>query len=286
MRRTCHCDRSDAISQLRPRMRIASAAARIDRWRYVARWLLRLAAGACITLTACTSIDRQHKPTLTTDAQLQVAEAAEAGGDSELAISMYTAAAASEPSNIALQLRCADALARNGKVTQARQMLGDRLRTNSSQPDLVRALALIDLVAGQTAQAIAGLDQVLASNPGDVRALVDKGVALDLQRQHAAAQAIYRQVLATSPDDAATRNNLAVSLMMEGRTSEALETLEPIQDANNSPSRLRGNLGILYAATGNVERSRQLLGGRVSDGDLLALTRALALPATEGRTGP
>ena len=132
------------------------------------------------------------------------------------------------------------------------------------QPELTRALALIDLVAGQPAQAIEGLDKVLAANPGDVRALVDKAVALDLQGQHAAAQAIYQQVLAGSPDDAAARNDLAVSLMLEGRTRQALETLAPMQDADGSPQRLKTNLGLLYAATGNAERSRQLLGDRVS----------------------
>jgi Flp pilus assembly protein TadD len=258
----------------------------VMRSRSFAGWFLRLSVIACAGLTACTSMSTQHQPALTAGARLQVAEAADTAGDSDLAISMYTAAAASEPSNITLQLRCADALARNGKVSQARQILTEKLRSNPNQPDLVRALAMIDLIAGQPTQAIAGLDQILASNPGDVRALVDKGVALDLQRQHAAARAIYRQVLATTPDDAATRNNLAVSLMMEGRNREALETLGPMQDADNSPPRLRVNLGILYAASGNAERSRQLLGNRISDSELSVLTRALASSRTESSTGP
>src|SRR5262249_38421432 len=154
------------------------------------------------------------------------------------------------------------------------------------QPDLARALAMIDLLAGQSALAITELDQILAANPGDTRALVDKAVALDLQHQHAAAQAIYQQVLTAAPNDPAARNNLAISLMLEGRTNQALETLAPMQDADGSPRRLKINLGLLYAATGNVERSRQLLGDRVSDGDVSALTRALASSASEGRTGP
>jgi Flp pilus assembly protein TadD len=254
--------------------------------RSLAGFLLRLSVGACAALAACTSSDAERQPTLTADARLQVAAAADASGDSELAISMYTAAAASEPSNITLQLRCADALARDGKVAQARQLLTERLRTNRGQPDLIRALALIDLMAGQPAQAIAGFDRVLAVSRGDVRALVDKAVALDLQGQHAAAQAIYRQVLATAPNDAATKNDLAVSMMLEGRIRQALEMLAPMRDTDGSPQRLRVNLGILYAATGNIERSRQLLGDRVSDGDLSTLTRALASTATEGRTAP
>jgi Flp pilus assembly protein TadD len=145
---------------------------------------------------------------LSADARLHVAEAADAAGDADLAISMYTAAAASDPSNVTTQLRCADALARNGKIDQARQILTDRLSTSRGQPDLIRARALIDLVAGQPADAIAGFNEVLAARPGDVRTLVDKAVALDLQKRHADAQVIYRQVLAATPDDSATRNNL------------------------------------------------------------------------------
>jgi Flp pilus assembly protein TadD len=250
--------------------------------RLLAGPLLRLSVGACSTLVACTSIDGQRRPTLSAEARLEVAEAADAAGDSDLAISMYTAAAAREPSNIDLQLRCADALARNGKVDQARALLTERLRTSSRQPDLIRTLALIDLVAGQPAKAIAGFDQVLATNPADTRALVDKAVALDLQGQHAAAQAIYRQVLATAPDDAATRNDLAVSMMLQGQSRQALETLASLQDADTSPPRLKVNLGILYAATGDGARSRQLLGNRVSDGDLSKLTHALTISGIEG----
>jgi Flp pilus assembly protein TadD len=209
-----------------------------------------------------------------------------AAGNNDLAISMYTAAAASEPSNIDLQLRCANALARNGKITQAHQLLTEGLRTNHGQPDLSRALALVDLVAGQPAQAIAQFDQILATNPSDIRALVDKAVAFDLQGQHAAAQAVYRQALMTAPNDPAARNDLAVSMMLEGRIRQALDTLAPLQDADTVPPRLKVNLGILYAATGDAERSRQLLGDRVSDDDLSALTRALESSATKSGVGP
>ena len=250
--------------------------------RRLAGRLLRLSVGACATLAACTSINTtQRPPALSTDARLQVAAAADASGDGELAIAMYAAAAASNPSNVALQLRCADALARYGKVAEAHRSLTEQAAANSGQPDLIRALALIDLVSGHPDRAIAGFDQVLAANPGDSRALVDKAVALDLLEQHTAAQTIYSQVLATTPDDVAARNNLAVSMMLEGKTRQALETLAPIQDADASP-RLKVNLGILYAATGDGRRSRQMLGDSVSPGDLTALTQALAKSGAQG----
>jgi Flp pilus assembly protein TadD len=244
-----------------------------------------LILGVCCALTACAPMTASREPAVSAQARLQVAEAADAAGDNELAASKYIEAAASEPANIELQMRCADALARFGKLNEARQLLIERLRSTPGQPALTRALALIDLIAGRPDQAIAGLDKVLAANPADTSALVDKAVALDLQGQHAAAQAIYTQVLTTSPNDAATRNNLAVSQMLEGRTRQAVETLAPMQDAAGAPPRLRTNLGILYAATGDAERSRQLLGDRVSGDDVAALTRAVGAAATEGRGG-
>ena len=246
---------------------------------------LLLPVAVCAALSACAMVDSRRQPTLTTQARLQVAAAADASGNNDLAISMYTEAAANEPGNVELQLRCADALTRAGKIDEARQLLSARLRTNPRQPELMRALALVDLVAGQPTQAIERFDQLLAADPRDVRALVDKAVALDLQGRHAAAQAIYQQVLTTSPDNAAARNNLAVSLMLEGRTRQALETLAPMQDADGSPPRLKVNLGLLYAVTGDSEQSRRLLGDRLSDGDLAAWTRALS-SAADDRTRP
>jgi Flp pilus assembly protein TadD len=230
----------------------------------------------CCALAACTTGNQRANPALSAEARLQVAEAADASGDRELAISMYSAAAADNPGNVDLQLRYADALVRAGKVSEARKLLQDRLSTHPNQPGITRALALIDLVAGQPADAIAGLDQVLATNPGDTPALVDKAVALDLQGQHAAAQSIYRLVLASTPNDPATRNNLALSLMLEGQARQALDTLAPVQSMGSLPQRLRINLGILYAANGDTERSSELLGNSVSPSELSALTHALS----------
>lgn len=235
---------------------------------------------ACTVLTACASFGPKHQTALTAEDALQVATEAEASGNNELAMSMYVEAATREPDNVEVQLRCADGLARGGKISQARQLITERLRANPSNPELIRALALIDLITGEAKQAIAGFDRVLAANPGDTRTLVDKAIALDLQGQHAAAQSIYRAVLVREPDDPATMNDLAVSLMLEGRTGQALNTLTTLQQVDNLPQRAKVNLGILYAATGHPEQSRQLLGDRVNDSDVSALTHALA--ATPG----
>jgi Flp pilus assembly protein TadD len=246
-------------------------------------WLL-FPLGAALAVSACATPGTRDAA-MSSTARLQVAAAADAAGDSGLAISMYAAAAAAEPANIELQMRAADALVRSGNVAEARRLLAERLRGNHDQPDLIRALALVDLLSGQLAEAIAGFDRLLAAFPADARVLVDKAVALDLQGQHKTAQALYQQVLATAPNDAAARNDLAVSMMLEGRIHQALETLAPMQDAEAAPPRLKVNLGLLYAASGDAGRSEQLLGNRLSDGNLAALTKALAA-AEEARPKP
>jgi Flp pilus assembly protein TadD len=253
-------------------------------WRTT--WIFYASVAACSALAGCGSPAGPHQRTMSTDARLQVAEAADAAGNTDLAALLYTQAAADQTSNIALQLRCADALARSGKVAQAREMLTARLQATASQPDLLRALALINLVSGESEQAIAGFDQLLLVKPNDAGALVDKAVALDLQGRHAEAQALYRQVLAKSPDDAATKNDLAVSMMLEGRIQQALETLSPMQKTEAVSPRVRANLGILYSAAGDVGRSRQLLGNQLSDDDLLKVTQALTSSSPDVRKLP
>ncbi len=196
--------------------------------------------GLCLSVAGCASGDTADQPNLTPQARLRVAEAAEAAGNTDLALSMYTAAADAAPDDIPLQLRCADAL------------------------------------AGQSATAIAKFDEVLVARPADTSALVDKGIALDLQSHHAEAQRLYRQALVIAPGDATISNNLAVSLMIEGRTREAQLVLAPFADSDTAPARLKTNLGIIYAANGETEKAQQLLGGRLAAGELSTLTQAIA----------
>jgi Flp pilus assembly protein TadD len=234
-----------------------------------------LAAGACCLLAACESDKPPPATSLNPDTRVQVAEAAEAAGERDLALSMYITAAESAPGDIKLQLRCVQALTQAGKITQARDLLTSRLKAMPEEVELTRALGLLNLVSGEPAQAAIQLDKVLAKNPDDVRARVDKAVALDLQRRHAEAQGIYRQVLQASPNDPVVRNNLALSLMLDGKIREAQEQLASVKDLDASPERLKVNLGIIYAATGDLDKSRQLLGGRISDSELARLTQAI-----------
>lgn len=247
------------------------------------RWM---AWGLCGLLAACGQAPgTAQRGNLDPMARLSVGEAAERSGDKDTAVAMYTAAAEGAPDDTVVQVRAASGLARTGKWNQARDLLLKDVKAHPNDPDLLRTLAAIYVMAGQPSYAVARLDEVLATRPNDLNAIVDKAVALDLQGRHSDAQALYRRALAIAPGDATVSNNFALSLMIEGRLREAQGVLEPFGEMDDVPERLRTNLAVIYAASGQPEKARRILGDRISDADLAAITRALArggavLPAT------
>ncbi|CAH2398101.1 tetratricopeptide repeat protein [Mesorhizobium escarrei] len=71
------------------------------------------------------------------------------------------------------------------------------------------------LVAQQRAhEALQVVDTVLVAAPGNLRALNAKGVILDLDGRHDAAQVLYRQALETEPGNEMVQHNLNLSLTL------------------------------------------------------------------------
>ena len=171
-----------------------------------------------------------------------------------------------------MQLRAAAALARAGRVGEARRVLAARLKADPADPDALRARAALDIGEGHAAEALAAL----ATAPDTPATLADRGVALDLQAQHDAAQALYRQALRDAPDDAAIRNDLALSLLLQGRVREAIAALAPLAEAASLPARARATLALLYALDGQADRSRDLLGRPLPEDYVAQVARAVA----------
>jgi Flp pilus assembly protein TadD len=237
-------------------------------------------AAACCMLVACGqgSGSQQQKPQ-SADAvsatQLRIAAAAEKGGDSNLAAAMYGKVGSESSSDYKLQLKVAEGLARNGKFPEAEQALKDGLKSNPGQPDLLRALALINIILGQPEQAVVELDRVIAVRPKDSAALVNKAIALDLMKMHGDAQVLYRKALELSPGDLEISNDLAVSMMLEGRLKEAEAVLAPLQYTEAYSSRMKNNLGVIYAASGARAKAEHAVADGVSMATIETIAQAL-----------
>jgi Flp pilus assembly protein TadD len=243
--------------------------------------LMRLAILG-LTLAGCAAPQPTDHTNMDPEARMRLADAALAAGNRELAVSMYQSASGGAPNDAQLQLRCASGMARAGSVSAARDMLIGQLKTHPRDSDLLRGLAAIYVISGQTSPALSELDRALTARPNDANALLDKAVALDMQGNHAEAQRMYHQMLAQTPGDAVISNDLAVSLMIEGRTQEAQVVLAPFADSDEIPERMRINLGLIYAANGDTEAARRLLGARLGEGDIQKLAQTMVSTSRRG----
>jgi Flp pilus assembly protein TadD len=233
-------------------------------------------ACACWLLAGCAAkpVDGRGAA-LTASSRLDVAEAAEESGDKQTAAGMYLAAANEAPKDASVQLRAAEGLARNGRLDDAQALLERRLKGGPTDLDLLRTLGAVQVMAGKPAAAVRSLSAVLVRAPDDVRAMVDKAVALDISRRHAEAQVLYRQALILAPGDAAVSNDLALSLMLSGQSAEAEGVLAPFRESSGLPERIRTNLGIVDAASGHSADAQAVLGSRIGAADLATLTAAI-----------
>jgi Flp pilus assembly protein TadD len=231
---------------------------------------------AASLLAACASREGQAPSSVGPESRLRVAEAAEAAGERDMAVSMYMDAANAAPADDATVIKAAQGLARNGSPQSAIALLARRLKAEPGNTGLLRTLGGIQVLSGDPESAEQTLSAVLARDPDDDKAMVDKAIGLDLLHRHGEAQALYRQALARTPGDAVASNDLALSLLLSGRPGEARAVLGPFADETGLPSRIRINLGIMDAADGRPSEARDLIGSHIRTRDLSALTRAAA----------
>jgi Flp pilus assembly protein TadD len=235
-------------------------------------WLASLAVA--LPLAACGLHPADPASALGGEPRLRLAQAAEESGDAGLAEEMYAAAAAAAPTDATVQLRYADVLVRRGRIAQARALLTKHLNTVSDPQQLRAGLASLYVLTGEPARAIAEFDAVLTANPNDIRAVVDKAVALDMMGRHEEAQGLYRQALASAPGDPVVINDLALSMLLAGRAREAQEVAAPLRSQTDVSPRIRTGMGVVLAANGDLAGAREMAGTAVADDQLLGLARA------------
>jgi Flp pilus assembly protein TadD len=119
-------------------------------------------------------------------------------------------------------------------------------------------------VTGQPALTLTEYDAVLAARPDDMRALVNKGVALNLLGRLGEAQALYPKVLALAPGDPTILNDAALSMLLAGHPREAERVAAPFWSQDIAP-RIRAGVGVVLPANGDMDGARQIAGSQATD---------------------
>jgi Flp pilus assembly protein TadD len=210
------------------------------------------------------------------ESRLRVAAVAEASGQTDIALSIYAAAAAAEPGRVEAQARFAAALLRIGDTARADEVLSSALGRHPDDPALLNQLGRLRLRTDAAEAALGLFDRLLVSTPRNAAGLDGRGVALDLLSRHAEAQQSYRAALAVAPSSITAGNNLAISLMLTGRPAEARELLQALARRPGAPPRVAVNLAIARAAAGEKDGTAALAermggGGVELEGMLTAL---------------
>lgn len=222
-------------------------------------------------LGGCNMLSAERTPDVSQSTRLNVAMAAEASGDNQMAMQIYATAVAKNPSDTKAVVLYARSLVNARRISLARELLTRQLQAQPGQPQLARELATIDVLQGQPAAALPRFDMALAKDPNDVRALVNKGIALDMLGNHAEAQALYRRADAITPEDPAIRSNMAMSLMLAGRSADAAQTLQNVAEGPVAVPRIRNNMAVVAASQGDMVRAKQLANGEISEAELKSL---------------
>jgi Flp pilus assembly protein TadD len=218
---------------------------------------------ACLILTLAACTPQQSGPQPQADASaapdtLNVADAAIAGGDPSMALSVSQSVLQTNPHDVdalihegdayyALQ-RCTDAVA---AYTLA---LGADPKSSEAETGLGRCLLKTDPKAAEAALTLAVQD-----DPGNAAALDDLGIARDLQGNFAGAVAPYQQALLAQPGSVAAEVNLGLSLALSGNGPEALQYLGPLATGPDATARIRENYAAALVASGRDDEARRVL---------------------------
>ena len=156
---------------------------------------------------------------------LLVAEIAVALGDDATAEKAYARAMTAAPApDTALDY--ARVLEREGKATEAKQVLTSALKVNSSNPRLRAELASVELKAGRAAEALPLLESAYAADKGNMP------VARLLARTYVAngtperGNDLYAALMAAMPDDPELMSEAADSLIRQRQSAEAEKVLQ------------------------------------------------------------
>jgi Flp pilus assembly protein TadD len=218
--------------------------------------VLAVTAAGCTTPQPQTPADMVS--TTPMPAELNVADAAIAGGDPSMALSVSESVLKDNPDNVDALVHEGDAYYALGRcpASEAAYQLAltQNPKSTAAETGLGRCLIKTD-----PASAEAALEQAVQDDPGNADALNDLGIARDLQGNFAGAVDPYRRALLANPGDEAAEVNLGLSLALSGNGQAALQYLGPLATGPNASAKTREDYAAGLVAIGRIAEAKQVL---------------------------
>ncbi|RQR40264.1 hypothetical protein DIE23_01040 [Burkholderia sp. Bp9143] len=192
-------------------------------------------------------------------AELRIADSALAGGNVDLASTLYEKVLARHPDSLPARLGLGDVNYRAGDLERARILYEQARQQAPAELGPQVGLARVALRQRRLDEAAQRYRDVLAAQPNLPLAAEGLGTVLDLQGRHADAQAVYRDALRAHPDAQGLRVDLGLSLVLSNRPREGVNVLLDVAGLPDAPWQARQNLAFAYGVLGNTDSAKKLL---------------------------
>jgi Flp pilus assembly protein TadD len=145
-------------------------------------------------------------------------------------------------------MKVATILKKMNRREAAAETYGALLAQHPRHQEARYSLGKLYMETGETALASIQFNHAMRDYPEDPRAYNALGILRDQEGEHEAAQGLYRLALARDPGNNSVRNNLGLSLALDGKRDEAIDVLAELAvDPTANQTTLR-NLEAAYAS--------------------------------------
>lgn len=237
-----------------------------------ALWLMMvLALTACEPAGVKGPVDVSTLPPLSGQemALITAGDAAADRGNNGQAEQNYVDAVARSKGRVEAHLALANFYAKTGELAKAQAILE---RANGLQPQHPRVAYLLGkmyLTENRIEDGLRVFDTALATYPADLDLLVAAGIANDMIPKHATAQALYQraQAMNAKSDLTVLRTNLAMSYILTGKSSMAVDLLKADAAKPDASAVTRHNLALAYGVLGRDGEARKVLKNELSEAE-------------------
>lgn len=217
-------------------------------------WLLSGCAGDPEAQRAAEGLDRPE----VTRSLLDAAALAAAQNDHATAATYYRNVYARDTNNTRAAVGLMQSLRALGDLGQARAIAEQAIAAKPDDPAIVAEVGKVRLATGNLQDAIVLLQRAVVLDGRDWKSRSALGVAYDRLGDPARAEEHYRAALSVSPDNPVVLNNLALSRAMANDLKAARELLQRAVAISRSDVRVRQNLALVYALSGNMAQAEAL----------------------------
>ena len=215
-------------------------------------------AAACVARSGpAPDADSHNQPDLTRPI-LNAAAAALEEGDAATAATYYRGVFTRDPENVTAAIGLMRSLRLVGGLDEAQAVAAKALKLKPDDPAVLAEVGKVKLAKGEATEAAALLARAVNGDAHDWKLRSALGLAYDRLGDYGRADRSYEAALRIAPDNAAVLNNFALSRAMANDLDGARGLARRAIAAPGADLRVRQNLALIYALSGNMPKAEEL----------------------------